>query len=601
MGKIQVLSENIIHKIAAGEVIERPASVVKELVENSLDAQAQRVAVEVKAGGRQDITVVDDGFGMSFDDALLSVKRHSTSKMKSPSDLFAVSTLGFRGEALASIGAVSRMTIETRSAEDKQGTRIVIEGGIEREKGPVARAIGTTISVRNIFFNTPARRKFLRHIETENRYITQNLVQLSAAHPEVGFDLVHQDRNILNMLPGSRLERARELLESEPDSLLEAQLVDEGIEVNAFVSVPAQCRRSRGKQYLVVRGRPIFSRGLNQAVYSGYGGLLVENHPSFIVWLDLDPRKIDVNVHPTKREVRFADQRRVGAVIQAAVRQALDMPEMEVFNYTKSSNTEKHIKISEDSSKTKSENQHFNSHSSSLDFNFSEASADDKQLSLSLLAPSVPGAESLVGANHGDAVDKQVLAELETLPTIWQVHNKYIIVPIKEGILIVDQHVAHERIRYEEALENLEAEGMGAQQLLLPLTLNLNLVEMEVVREAQELFYQLGFNVREFGPGVVIVESIPVELKNWGEGEVFHKIVSELLEEKEIRNTLQEAVAASYACHTSIRAGERLKQDDMQVLIKRLLGAREPFVCPHGRPIIVKIPLVELDRLFGRI
>ena len=601
MGKIQVLSENIIHKIAAGEVIERPASVVKELVENSLDAQAQRVAVEVKAGGRQDITVVDDGFGMSFDDALLSVKRHSTSKMKSPSDLFAVSTLGFRGEALASIGAVSRMTIETRSAEDKQGTRIVIEGGIEREKGPVARAIGTTISVRNIFFNTPARRKFLRHIETENRYITQNLVQLSAAHPEVGFDLVHQDRNILNMLPGSRLERARELLESEPDSLLEAKLVDEGIEVNAFVSVPAQCRRSRGKQYLVVRGRPIFSRGLNQAVYSGYGGLLVENHPSFIVWLDLDPRKIDVNVHPTKREVRFADQRRVGAVIQAAVRQALDMPEMEVFNYTKSSNTEKHIKISEDSSKTKSENQHFNSHSSSLDFNFSEASADDKQLSLSLLAPSVPGAESLVGANHGDAVDKQVLAELETLPTIWQVHNKYIIVPIKEGILIVDQHVAHERIRYEEALENLEAEGMGAQQLLLPLTLNLNLVEMEVVREAQELFYQLGFNVREFGPGVVIVESIPVELKNWGEGEVFHKIVSELLEEKEIRNTLQEAVAASYACHTSIRAGERLKQDDMQVLIKRLLGAREPFVCPHGRPIIVKIPLVELDRLFGRI
>ncbi len=602
MGKIQVLSENIIHKIAAGEVIERPSSVVKELVENSIDAQAKRVSVEVKAGGRQDIIVADDGIGMSFDDALLSVKRHSTSKMKSPSDLFSVSTLGFRGEALASIGAVSRMTIETRSAEDNEGTRIVVEGGIEREKGPVARAVGTTISVRNIFFNTPARRKFLRHMETENRYITQNLVQLSAAHPDVGFELIHQDRNILDFLPGSRFERARELLESEPDSLLETSLADEGIEVDAFVSMPAQCRRSRGKQFIVVRGRPIFSRGLNQAVYNGYGGLLVDRHPSFIVWLDLDPRKIDVNVHPTKREVRFADERRVAGVIQAAVRQALNMPEMEVFNYTKSSEKETTLKFSDGANENKPQSRTYSSEANALEFNLSDGSVDESQLSLSLLAPSLPGGEKVPGESPvSDSLGKEILGDIETSPAIWQVHNKYIIVPIKEGIIIVDQHVAHERIRYEEALDNFEAEGVGVQQLLLPLTLNLNPVEMEVVREASDLFSQLGFNVREFGPATVIVESIPVELKNWGEGEIFHKMVNELLEEKEIRNTLQEAVAASYACHTSIRAGENLKRDDMQVLIKRLLGAREPFVCPHGRPIIVKIPLDELDRLFGRI
>ncbi len=594
MAKIQVLSDNIIQKIAAGEVIERPASVVKELVENALDAMANRVRVEVKAGGRQAITVVDDGVGMVREDAVLSVERHATSKMDSPSDLFGISTLGFRGEALASIGAVSRMTIETRPAEEAQGTYLVIEGGIRRELKAASRAVGTTISVRNIFFNTPARRKFLRHVETETRYITQSMVQLAAAHPRVGFGLVHQDRTILNLLPGGRRERAGDLLGVDSKELHEAELDEEGIEVKVFVSSPAHCRRSRGKQFLIVRGRPVYSKGLIQAVYRGYGGLLVDKHPSFVVWLNLDPRQIDVNVHPTKREVRFADEKRVGEVIQAAVRKALEMPEVASFKYGAEAEFQP-LKVGESPSSLFSSGESVNKGPQLV-----KAQSTD-QLSLSLLAPSKPATEELIKSGEKNEVGESALEDLEEAPAIWQVHNKYIIAPIKDGILIIDQHVAHERIRFEDALDQFQAEATASQQLLFPLTLNLDSVEMEVVREALGLFKGLGFGVREFGPGTILVESIPVEMKDWGEGEVFSKIINELLEEKQIRNTLQEAMAASYACHTSIRAGEKLSSKDMQVLIERLLKAREPFVCPHGRPIIVKILLTELDRMFGRI
>lgn len=598
MAKIQVLSENMIHKIAAGEVIERPASVVKELVENALDAKAKRIHIEVKAGGRQEICVADDGGGMSREDAALSVARHSTSKMCSPSDLFAISTLGFRGEALASIGAVSRMSIETRVVEEAEGTRIVVEGGIHRELNSTARAVGTTVSVRNIFFNTPARRKFLRHIDTETRHITQSVVQLAAAHPQTGFELVHQDRTVLSLASGDRRERAGELLGSESESLLFEQMEEDGVAVEVFICPPAQCQRSKGKQFVIVRGRPIFARGMSQAVYRGYGGLLSANmHPSFMVWLEIDPRQIDVNVHPTKREVRFADERRIARVVEATVRQSLDMPETEGFTYRQEESGIRSSKIGESQSYISIPANLASRPSGSLP---AEPPPAD-QMSLSFLAPSAPSAEGLFKGDESAKSMEVALEDLESAPAIWQVHNKYIIAPIKDGILIIDQHVAHERIRYEEALDNFQADGTSSQQLLFPLTATVNAVEMETIREAQELFGKLGFGVREFGPGTVLVESIPSAMKEWGEGEVFSKIISELLEEKEVRNSLQEAMAASYACHTSIRAGERLSADEMQVLVDRLLKAREPFVCPHGRPIIIKIPLNELDRMFGRI
>lgn len=584
--KIAILDETLIRKIAAGEVIERPASVVKELVENALDARARRVFVEVMAGGRQSVVVGDDGEGMSREDAVLSVERHATSKLRSPSELFAIQTLGFRGEALASICAVSRLSIETRCAEEDAGTRIVIEGGIQRELTSIARDVGTRVAVRNLFFNTPARRKFLKPIDTEARHITQVMTQLAAAHPEIGFELVNQERLSLSLLPGGRRERAAELLGIAADGLLAARLEEGGIDVEVLLGGPECCRKSRGRQFLLVRGRPVFSRALNHAVYRGYGGLLpAEAHPPFVLWVELDPRQVDVNVHPAKKEIRLADEQLVSQVVARAVRQALDMPETSGFTYAPLQPSFHPAALGEGSAVFLPGT------------GLAPAGADQGagQIALNLLAPALPR----FGA-FGEVGETLQQRDLAGPIRILQVHDKYLLLQLQDGIAVIDQHVAHERVRYEEALDRFRAEGAPSQQLLMPLTIHLNPAELEAARQAEELLTRLGFGIREFGQGTLLIDAIPAGIKNWQEGALVYKLIDELIQEKEIRDSLQEAMAASYACHTSIRAGERLAPSEMQELVDRLLKAREPFVCPHGRPIIIKLALRELDKLFGR-
>lgn len=580
--KIEILQETLIRKIAAGEVIERPASVVKELLENALDAKAHRVYLEVKAGGRQSIAISDDGEGMGREDAILCVERHATSKLHSPADLFAIQTLGFRGEALASIGAVSRLSIETRCAEETEGTRIVIEGGIQRELTSIARAVGTRVAVRNLFFNTPARRKFLKPIDTEARHITQIVTQLAAAHPAVAFEVEHQERVSLSLQPGDRRERASKLLDIAKEELLFSQVEDAGFRVEVLVGGPTLCRKSRGRQFLLVRGRPVYSRALNQAVYRGYGGLLPsETHPPFVLWVELDPRQVDVNVHPTKKEIRLADEQMACQVVARAVREALNMPETSSFTYAPLQSMLQPSSLGESTT--------------GMRYPPLEEPAREGQMTLSLLAPALP--QFAAFGEVGESVKRQ---DLEGVNKILQVHDKYLLLQLRDGIAVIDQHVAHERIRYEEALDRFQSEGAASQQLLLPLTIHLSPVELEVARQAEALLLRLGFGIREFGTGTLLVDAIPTGLKYWQEGALFYKLIDELIQEQEVRDSLQEAMAASYACHTSIRAGERLVQSEMQELVERLLKAREPFVCPHGRPIIIKLSLRELDKLFGR-
>jgi len=589
MAKIQVLSESLIRKIAAGEVIERPSSVVKELVENSLDAGARRVGVEIREGGRQGIGVVDDGSGMSHEDVLLCTERHATSKMSGPTDLFAISSLGFRGEALASIGAVSRLAIETRTAQEAEGTQLVVEGGIRRDLSPIGRDVGTSVWVRNLFYNTPARRKFLRHVETEARHVTQAVVQLAAAYPEVSFRLAHQDRELLHYLPGERGDRAGDLLDLDPADLLVAEAEEEGIRVFGLLSPPGRCRRTRARQFLLVRQRPIVSRAVSGAVYAGYGGLLGHNaHPMYCLWVDVDPRQLDVNVHPTKREVRFADERLVRQVVQAAVRQALDMPETTRFAAPAEAGRGGDDAVAETGPAFRA---------TGLDAGgpgLEEGMEESGQMALTLLAPARPRATS-----PGEGGDDISLADID-LSRFLQVHNKYIVAPIRDGVVVVDQHAAHERVRFEEVLDDLAEEEAATQHLLMPHTIEVSPVEMDVFREAAPLFTRLGIGVREFGPTTLMVDSIPPKLRNWGEGDIFYQILNDFSEELEARSEARDAMAASMACHTSIRAGERLGQQEMEVLISRLLQAREPFICPHGRPVMVRIELGELDRLFGR-
>ncbi len=596
------LSENVIGKIAAGEVIERPASAVKELVENSLDAGAKRINVDTAAGGRQLIRVADDGIGMTAEDACLSVERHATSKMRSPSDLFTIDTLGFRGEALASIAAVSRLTIETSNGEQGEGTRIEVEGGVRTCLGSIARDTGTTVTARSLFFNTPARRKFLRHMDTEARYITRCVAQLAVAYSEVAFRVTHNDRVTLDLHPGDRAQRVSDVVSVDPSLLLHAaSRVEAGaagsISVEVLAGSPQTCQRSRSRQYATVRRRPVYHRKLNSAVYGAFGSLLPHNaHPVFALWLDMDPRTVDVNVHPTKKEVHFSSEGDLVKAVQSVAREALEIPEASGFkgaagfdspaekpDYGKAAGTAGHSRVLE----------------APMDPFGTETSADLDQLSLSLLPPA---RLETSGSTEQPLTPQEVFqlsSAAESTP-MWQIHNKYIAAPTSDGIAIVDQHVAHERIRFEEVLEDLEGEQRISQQLLLPLTLDLSPVEMVAFQDARPLFERIGFGAREFGPTSLIVDSIPSELRNWGDGAVFQEIISDLIEENETRATTQQALAASMACHTSIRAGDRLNQEEMRTLVQRLLKAREPFSCPHGRPIIIRVPLSHLDRLFGR-
>lgn len=594
-GRIQRLSESLVRKIAAGEVIERPSSVLKELVENAVDADARRVWIDVADGGRQSIRVADDGTGMSRNDTELSVERHATSKMSSPTDLFTIDTLGFRGEALASIGAVSRLTIETCLQHEEEGTRIVIEGGVRREFGAVARDAGTTVEVQNLFYNTPARRKFLRHTETEMRYLTQAVVQLAAARPEVAFRLRHADRDVLDLLSAERRERAADLLQADGDDLLWIEGGEVGgVRVEGLLSPPDLCRRSRGRQYLIVRQRPIQSRTVSRAVYAGFGSLLPQGaHPQHVMWIDLDPRHLDVNVHPTKREVRFAREPEVRSALQDAVREALRVPEAPGFipeprQEQSASQLEPGFHVADASWQVDVPGRTYGG----------EVDPELEQMNLSLLPSTAPAADPVRRDAAGEATLAQ--ARVAAAARIWQIHDKYLLVPIRDGLLVVDQHAAHERVRFEEVQDMLTTEEAASQQLLLPLTVDVSPVELQAFDTSKEMFQRLGFAIRPFGPATLLVEGIPPELRNWGDGDLFHQILSDLIDELEARSEARDAMAASMACHTSIRAGERLDAREMETLIQRLLSAREPFACPHGRPLLLKIPLQEFDRLFHR-
>ena len=428
---IRVLDESLIGKIAAGEVVERPASVVKELVENSIDAGATKIRVEIKAGGKQSIVVTDDGSGMNREDIALCARRHATSKMASVADLFRIQTLGFRGEALASIGAVSHLVIESRAQEDEVGTRLVVEGGMEREMHSMGRARGTTIVVKNLFFNTPARRKFLRSVDAEARHVAQTIIHLAAGYPALGFELEHQDRQVLNYAPVSRRERAAELLgiQTAPDAeLLDLAYKEEGLKIEGVLAGPEHCGRSKSKQYLIVQGRPISSRLIANAVQRCFEGLLPEgHHPVFMLWIDMDPRKIDVNVHPTKREIRLANEGQVITALESSVRQSLRLPDTQSFVYDSSAaGTEPVFSLKRSEAVRVGEPTSPVLQRATSAVPESAEYADD-QLTMALVAP---------------AAAKIAVAEDAAM---WQVHNQYILVEVFDGLLFIDQQAAHER------------------------------------------------------------------------------------------------------------------------------------------------------------
>jgi DNA mismatch repair protein MutL len=637
-GRINRLSSSLIDKIAAGEVIERPASVVKELVENALDAQAERVRVDLKAGGKEGIIVSDDGHGMGADDLELCIERHATSKIQSPGDLFAIETLGFRGEALPSIAGVSHLSIESLAAGEVVGNRLVVEGGVRRVLEPIARDRGTMMSVRHLFFNTPARRKFLRQNETEARHTTQVLVNLAAAYPKVHFELWHNQRRTLLFRQGDDRTRAAELLNVSSEDLAAVDFELGAVHISGYVLLPHRCQAGRGKQFLMVRSRPVKNRKISDAITEGYGGFLsVPRQPAYVLNVVVPANRVDVNVHPAKREVRFADENEIVGCMLKAVRQGLQLPDsiasaayrddQVIFQPVKIRDAPSPLEIfaNPDLSSPDLSNPAFvnpappspsSTDHDSKDTNdqlFDVIPADMPSDVLSTLGTEDYTQQAELGIETGSTeqdgireVDKTVQGPSEAKggisgldsDHIWILNREYLVCLQESGLMMVNCKAAQERIIYEKALVCLEEDKGAIQPLLMPMTLELGAVELAWIEENNDLLYSLGFDLRPFGHNTLLVEGIPAPGDNWQGGTLLRNLISEA-----------EAITSGKASHHHqemargyARASGQMvpieTQEQAQHLVAEILRCQEPGVSPGGEAVMRLITDIQLIKLF---
>lgn len=587
---IQILSPDVVSKIAAGEVVERPASVVKELVENSLDAGAETIRVEIRSGGRREIRVVDDGAGIPADQVELACRRHATSKIAAADDLYRVRTLGFRGEALASIAAVSHFTLVSRPADQQVGMEVRVEGGQPQETTPRACTIGTIVQVRDIFFNTPARLKFMRKPRTEAGYISALLTDYALAHPGVAFHYLSEGRTLLRTSGSGQLydtlievydlETAQQMIPVEGE-LGEGE---ERVRVSGYVGQPSLSRASRRAISLFVNGRRIRDRSLTYAVEEAYHTLLMKGrHPVAVIGVDIDPAQVDVNVHPTKSEVKFVDSNRVFAAVQRAVRSALqehaDIPQITAVRTTMPTLSPEAIR---------------RPHERSL---WGGAPGQGQQRRGGVLPRS--GGPLFEEGETAPLVGPSPEG-LPPLRVLGQMAGTYILSEGPEGLYLIDQHAAHERVLYEQLMAERERLSVNRQALLEPLVVELTPQQEDVLKDRLEELEGWGFEIEPFGERTYRVRTVPAVLTK---GDVRARVAMLVEEWSEgLRRGLawDEQLLITIACHSAIRAGKALTMEEMRELIHLLEGTALPRTCPHGRPTMILLSRQQLEREFGR-
>lgn len=582
--KIRILPEDLTNKIAAGEVIDRPASVVKELVENSIDARATEITVIVKDGGKELIQVVDNGAGMNESDLLLAFQRHATSKICDYQDLVHIRTLGFRGEALASVASVARVEARSILQERHAGHLIRIDGGVTHGVQGAGGNPGTSITVRNLFYNTPARRKFLRASSTEYRQILKVLNRFFLAYPEIAFSLIKDGEPIFELKQESVEERVGSVLGKRIQKNL-IPIENEGyIAVTGFTGNPDTARSSRGDQYLYFNRRYFTNKSLNYAVFSAYGDIIPRGtYPVFIAFLEMEAEHADVNVHPTKMEIKFANEQLVFASLRGAVKRALNVKQVVP-------------QLSPD-------NQSQEAYSRTGSFYSGRERVDFKPVQSNL--PGWPQ-DTLFSAEplQTDApLQIQPLSQAREIfepRNVWQVHKKYILSQIKNGLILIDQHVAHERILYEQALESFEKRKPSSQQLLFPQIIDVSAEDYSLLLEMVPFLEQIGFVIKAFGKNTVVLEGVPSGIKISDDEKILLDILDEYKRGQKDSTDIRDNVAKSFACHSAIRAGEPLSLEAMNALIDQLFSTKEPYFCPHGRPVLVNLSLDEIDRRFRR-
>jgi DNA mismatch repair protein MutL len=616
MGRIRLLSEAVASQVAAGEVVERPASVVKELVENSLDAGARDIGIAIRRGGISLVRVIDDGCGMDRDDALLSLERHATSKIRSAADLQAVATLGFRGEALPSIASVSRFRLTTREGDAIAGTEIIVNGGkidVVRDGG---EAPGTQIEVRSLFYNLPARRKFLRSENTESRNIEHQIHLQAIGHPEIGFSLMRDDR-ILFQLPATATlgDRIRDLYGVE---LLQRLVEVNGvlapkIQISGFIGQAGLSRQNRSQQLVFVNGRAIESNLITGAVREGYHTALMKGqYPVTFLFLELDPGTVDVNVHPAKREVRFRDPNDVREAVVRCIQQTLERaradwqekfrapvraePTATVFAKTTPDLTLRSEVTAPEA--THRELPNLGAVAGVADPGRAQGSEIVGQ------APRLPLARvdseaDAPGLQREQRANKSAQQKFEIIGVLSKL---YVLMENANGLVLVDQHAAHERVLFEELRRRMEQQGVPTQKLLLPQTFDVPPRDADWIEQNLSVLQRMGIGIESFGPDTFKIDSLPSFLDVSDAAQFMRKVIDDLKSASNNASAMRlgEEMIAKSVCRHAVKANDPLRYPEVEKLIRDLLDCDLPYCCPHGRPTMIQISLAELEKKFGR-
>jgi len=601
MSKIRILPDILVSKISAGEVVERPASVVKELIENSLDAGAKFIKIELRAGGKRYMSVTDDGHGMSRDDSLMSLERHATSKIKSIDDLFSLGTLGFRGEALPSIASVSRFKLLSRQKGENSGTSIIIDGGKIRRVDDAGCPSGTAIEVKNLFFNTPPRLRFLKKNETELIRTIEIIQREAISKPHVGFEVINDDRVTLKFEPKEKIyERLKDIVNSK--EIFDVNFKSDGVKVHGFLSSPLSNRTNTQKLYTYVNSRPVKDRFVTRLIMDSYGKMLPSGKfPQGALFIEIDSEDVDVNVHPTKHEIRFRNQSHVGKIIKQAIGNMLSTApwllgygdtllrkDSSFYEQKQEYNTYREFP-GNDPSKTYINKEPFNPA-----VNYEESFEETQNRFISDTTSFSNKDSQHLFKNEGYFSSMKILGQVGAL---------YLVCENENGLILIDQHAAHERVNYEKFKKvYLESGKVQKQDLLIPEIVEVSPREIKLFEKFKADLDELGYRCELFGDSAIRIISIPAILESQKPSEVIVDLLAELDEFNESRSLADkfDLIIATMACHGSIRANQNLSIEMISALLKSLDEADFPHSCPHGRPVTRVVTFPELEKMFGR-
>lgn len=600
---IQLLPDSIANQIAAGEVVQRPASAVKELMENSIDAGAKNIKLIIKEAGKTLLQVIDDGIGMSETDARMSLERHATSKIRKAEDLFELYTMGFRGEALASIAAVAQVELKTRPADQELGTCIVVEGSDIKKQEPVACEKGTSISVKNLFYNIPARRNFLKSNPVELKHIIDEFQRLALAHPEITFSFIQNDEQVYD-LPATKLsQRVVNLFgKSYKEQLATCQEETDTVKVTGYVGKPDFARKTRGEQFLFVNRRFIRSNYLNHAVMTAFEGLIVENSfPFYVLFIEIDPKHIDVNVHPTKTEIKFDDERAVYAVVRAAVRQAIGSHNLTpAIDFNADVNFISKLNNANSQSKQVYFEERFSTalHRSNSD-NWEKLYEASVAKSTEIKQQDVIETSGVQTLRFESAINQSSPATASEEKALFQLHARYIVKQVRSGMMIIEQQAAHERILFEKFLNQLKNKSGQSQQSLFPQAITFSAADFALALEMQQEIEALGFRFDVFGKNTLVVNGVPANVQAGNEKELFEGLIEQFkVNQSELALPLQENLARALARRASIKTGQPLVREEMQALVDSLFACSTSNYSPDGKPTFFIFELNKIESYF---